>query len=345
MNTHSKNLSVRLKNNGLQAAIALITLLASCSLAPSDQISLPEATFTVPVHVPETESLPDPTPESAINNTAVRYMDIPYASLSDAQRLDLFVPAGEGPYPLVILIHGGGFLSGDKAGKYEKERFRLLVSQGYAAATINYRLSDEAIYPAQIHDVKTAVRYLRSKADVFNLDAERFGAWGPSAGGTLASLLGTTCGVEELEGAHLGYANYSSCISVVVDWFGLVDFLAMDAQFEGTRCKTGYNDPDSAESKLVGAPIQTVPELVAKTNPMNYISNDDAAFFIQHGSRDCRVPPIQSRMLADALIKTIGEEKVFFEEIEGAGHGGDKFRSDENHQKVLNFLDRFLKKS
>jgi acetyl esterase/lipase len=318
---------------------AAVFLIVSCSSNPVTQLVLLEPTEPTDT----TETTRDPIPEPEIINERVRYLDLPYASRSEAQRLDLFVPVGDGPYPLVILIHGGGFLSGDKAAKYEKQRIRMLVSQGYAAASINYRLSDEAIYPAQIHDVKTAVRFLRANADVFNLNPDRFGAWGPSAGGTLASLLGTTCGVEELEGAKLGYAEYSSCVSVVVDWFGLVDFLAMDEQFEGTRCKTGYNDPDSAESKLVGAPIQTVPELVAKTNPMNYLSEDDAAFFIQHGSRDCRVPPIQSRMLAEALIETIGRENVFYEEVEDAGHGGEKFRTEENNQKILEFLSRFLK--
>jgi len=117
----------------------------------------------------------------------------------------------------------------------------------------------------------------------------------------------------------------------------------MDGQFEGTRCEGGHNDRNSAESRLVGAPIQTVPELVAKTNPMNYISEDDAAFFIQHGSRDCRVPPIQSRLFAEALVETIGEENVFYEEIEGVGHGGVKFRTDENYRKVLDFLLRYLR--
>lgn len=281
--------------------------------------------------------------EGEPNDPSISYIGIPYASDSEAQLLDLYIPEGNGPFPLVIIIHGGGFETGDKGGRNEKERARLLVSQGFAAASINYRLSDEAIYPAQIHDVKTAVRFLRSTAEEYNLDPKQFGVWGASAGGTLASLLGTTCGEEDLEGANLGFAEFSSCVSAVVNWFGLVDLLAMDAQFEGTRCEGGHNDRDSAESRLVGAPIQSVPERVAKTNPMNYLTKEDAAFFIQHGSLDCRVPPIQSRLLAEALVETIGESKVFFEEIGDAGHGGAEFRTDENYRKVLDFLNRFLR--
>lgn len=322
-----------LRRRFLLTFAVLAFLLASCSVSPLQRIDITTATSTTDVSPAENES----------DTAELRYIDVPYASVSEAQRLDLYFPGGDGPFPLVIIIHGGGFESGDKGGRNEKERARLLVSQGYAAASVNYRLSDEAIYPAQIYDVKTAVRFLRSKADEYSLDPDRFGAWGASAGGTLASLLGTTCGEENLEGTRFGYTEYSSCVSAVVVWFGLVDLLAMDAQFEGTRCDGGHNDRSSAESRLVGGPIQSVPKRVAKTNPMNYLTEDDAAFFIQHGSRDCRVPPIQSRLLAEALMETIGEDKVFFEEFEGVGHGGLEFRTDENYRKVLDFLDRFLK--
>lgn len=274
---------------------------------------------------------------------ATRYLNVPYAGLSDAQKLDIYIPPGEGPYPTVVIIHGGGFQTGDKAGSNEKARINLLVRNGYAVASINYRLSDEAIYPAQIQDAKTAVRFLRARAEEYHLDAQRMAAWGSSAGGMLAALLGTTCGVVELEGAQLGHADQSSCVLAVVDWFGLVDLLSMDAQFAGTSCKGGHDDPDSAESRLLGAALQTVPGLAAKTNPLNYVTKDDAAFFIQHGSRDCRVPPVQSEMLAEALVETLGAEKVYYEQIEDIGHGGKAFRTDENYQKVLGFLDRFLK--
>jgi len=311
---------------------ALAILVGSCSWLPIERVILPTPT-AAPI---ETEVI------SEQRTPAVRFLDVPYASQSAAQKLDVYIPSGGGPYPLVIVIHGGGFETGDKAGSNEKQRINLLVRNGFAVASINYRLSGEAIYPAQIHDAKTALRFLRSKAAEYNIDLDRIGVWGASAGGTLAALLGTTCGVEDLEGSQLGHAEYSGCVSAVVDWFGLVDLLAMDAQFAGTRCEGGHNEPDSAESRLVGAPLQTVPGLVAKTNPANYISEDDAAFFIQHGSDDCRVPPKQSRLFAEALMSVLGEERVIYEEIEGAVHGGKIFRTDENYQKVLNFLNEFL---
>ena len=316
------------------AMFVMAVLVGGCSWLPIERVNLPTATAT--------DAFAESEEVMAQTTPAVRFLDVPYASQSDAQKLDIYIPSGGGPYPLVIIIHGGGFETGDKAGSNERQRINLLVRNGFAAASINYRLSGEAIYPAQIHDAKTAVRFLRSKAADYNIDPNRFGAWGGSAGGTLAALLGTSCGVEELEGSQLGHKEYPSCVSAVVDWFGLVDLLAMDALFEGPRCRGGHNDPGSAESRLVGAPLQTVPELAAKINPTNYISEDDAAFFIQHGSDDCRVPPEQSRLFAEALFSVLGEKQVIFEEIEGAVHGGKIFRTDENYRKVLDFFNEFL---
>ena len=224
-------------------------------------------------------------------SVAPTYSDLAYASLSDAQKLDLYIPEGAGPFPLVIMVHGGGFMFGDKADGAGLTGVDQLLANGYAVASINYRLSGEAQYPAQIQDAKAAVRFLRANAAQYNLDSEKFGAWGASAGGNLVALLGTTCGVAELEGADLGNADQSSCVQAVVDWFGPIDFLTMDEQFAGTSCPQTHNDASSPESKLVGAEIQSVPDLVKTTNPMNYIDAGDAPFIIQHGSADCNIPP------------------------------------------------------
>jgi len=272
-----------------------------------------------------------------------QFLDLAYAPLSPAQKLDLYIPEGTSLFPLVIIIHSGGFSEGDKANTAEMERVEQLLSRGYAAASINYRLSGEAIYPAQIHDAKAAVRFLRARAEDFNLNPQKFGTWGSSAGGTLAALLGTTCSVPELEGAELGNADQSSCVQAVVDWFGLVDLLKMEEQFAGTDCPANFNNVDSAESRLVGAPIQTVPDLVRMTNPANFIDPADAPFFIQHGSADCRVPPQQSRDLALALAASLGAECVIYEPLEGASHGGAAYKTDANLKKVFDFLDHYLK--
>ena len=268
------------------------------------------------------------------------FTDLAYADQSEAQKLDLYIPtAGEGPFPVVVMVHGGGFMFGDKADGAGLTGVDQLLEAGYAVASINYRLSGEAIWPAQINDAKAAVRYLRANAAQYNLDPEHVGAWGASAGGNLVAMLGTTCDVAELEGAELGNADQSSCVQAVVDWFGPIDFLAMDAQFAGTACPATHDAADSPESMLVGAPIQTVPEIVATTNPMNYTNATDAPFLIQHGSADCNIPPVQGKDLADAL----GADKATYTLIDGAGHGGSQFETPENLQMVLDFLNQHLK--
>jgi len=281
---------------------------------------------------------------STFASVAPTYKDLAYANLSSAQKLDLYIPtAGSGPFPVVIMVHGGGFMFGDKADGVALIGVDQLLAAGYAVASINYRLSGEATYPAQIFDAKAAVRFLRANATKYNLNPNKFGAWGASAGGNLVALLGTTCGVAELEGAELGHADQSSCVQAVVDWFGPIDFLKMDEQFAGTSCPANHNESSSPESKLVGAPIQTVPDLVATTNPMNYITSDDAPFFIEHGTADCNIPPTQSKNLADALSAVIGTDRVTYVSLEGAGHGRPQFETAENLQLVINFLNKYLK--
>lgn len=317
---------------------------ASTPIAGSPTAQAP-ATATLALQTPNV--MPQrggPGGKGTFASVAPTYKDLAYATLSSAQKLDLYIPTtGSGPFPVVIMIHGGGFMFGDKSDGAGLTGVSQLLAEGYAVASINYRLSGETTYPAQIFDAKAAVRFLRANATKYNLNPDKFGAWGASAGGNLAALLGTTCGVAELEGAELGYAEQSSCVQAVVDWFGPIDFLKMQEQLAAAGCPASTDSANSPESKLVGAPIQTVPEKVALTNPMNYITPDDAPFFIENGTADCNIPPIQNKNLADALSSIIGAHKVTYVSLEGAGHGGAQFETVENLQLVINFLNKYLK--
>ena len=163
-----------------------------------------------------------------------------------ALRLDLYIPNDvPGPYPLIVWVHGGAFRMGDKANPIA----RPLVAYGYAIASINYRLSHQAIFPAQIHDCKAAVRWLRAHAAGYDLDGARVGAWGDSAGGHLVAMLGAAGDVPELEG-DLGNLEHSSRVQAVCDWYGPSDFLRMN-DVPGTM---DHDASDSPESQLVGAP-------------------------------------------------------------------------------------------
>lgn len=269
------------------------------------------------------------------------FKDVAYATLSPTQTLDVYLPAGEGPFPLVINVHGGGFMMGDKSNPALADQ---LLAAGYAVASVNYRLSGEALAPAQVEDVKAATRFLRANAAQYKLDPDRFAAFGQSAGGNLVALLGASCGVESIEGAALGNAGVSSCVQAIVDWFGPIDFLQMDAQFTGTSCPVTHDAADSPESKLVGAPIQTVPEKVKVMNPITYIDGNEPPYLIQRGSEDCNVPPGQSQLLHDALVGKNSADKMSITLLEGAGHGGSAFEAAENVQVVTDFLNAALGK-
>jgi acetyl esterase/lipase len=232
-----------------------------------------------------------------------------------SQTLDLYAPKKVKKVPLIVWIHGGGFLFGTKGGfPVEPVPLHLLL-EGYAIASINYRLSAEAVFPAQLEDCKAAVRWLRAHADEFGIDPDRIGVWGASAGGNLAALLGTTSEVRDFEvGDNLGY---SSRAQAVCDFFGPTDFLQMDAN----RLPDGqiHNAPDSPESKLVGGPIQDNPDKVSRVNPITYVTKSASPFLIVHGTLDRLVPFHQSQLLAAAL--EAAGALVKFYPVEGGGHG------------------------
>jgi acetyl esterase/lipase len=299
--------------------------------APTKRVhKLPMTDFIAGMDFPYTRAIP-------------RYANLAFANTSPTQKLDLYLPQGAGPFPLVLLVHGGGFGMGDKSHMVSKAGTDILLENGYAVAIVNYRLSMEAKAPAQIHDIKTAVRWLRAHAEKYDLDPDKFAVWGASAGANMAALLGTSCGVDALEGVYLGYGEVSSRVQAVVDWFGPVDFLAMDQQFSGKPHLQTHSAPDSPESLVLGVPIQSRPDLVKLCNPITYISPDVCPFLIQHGVEDNLVPVQQSQMLYDALLPVIGADKVTLTLLEGASHGGPQFWSVENVEEILNFLDRFLK--
>jgi acetyl esterase/lipase len=276
------------------------------------------------------------------------HANLAYANASKSQVLDLFVPDGTGPFPVMINVHGGGFRAGSKE-MLDAPIARQLLKEGIAVATINYRLSSEARFPAAIQDAKAAVRFLRANATRYTLDPNRFLAFGQSAGGNIASMLGTSGGVAEFDDPNLGNASVSSRVQGVIDWFGPTDFSQMDAQAKAQGCGTNdqtHGQANSPESAYLGAVLATVPELVKKANPITYIDPSDPPFLLQKGDKDCTVPFGQSQLLYDAL-KAAGVQATF-ETMKRAGHGDmgastPIFLSDANIQRVLAFVKTTLK--
>lgn len=249
----------------------------------------------------------------------------------DELKLNLYLPPGDAPKPLIIWIHGGAWMMGSKDGPSPAQQF---VGSGYAVAHVGYRLSQLAKWPAQMHDCKAAVRWLRANAEKYHLDPKRFAVWGSSAGGHLVAVLGTSGGVAELESSSNDLKT-SSSVQAVVDWFGPTDFLQMN-KFPS---KIAHDEARSPESQLIGGPIQEKKDATATANPITYIGRSEAPppFLIMHGTRDDLVPFNQSELLSDAL--KAAKADVTFHPVNGAGHG---FGGEQNIAQVRDFLSRVL---
>jgi len=268
-----------------------------------------------------------------------QWQDLAYADESEAQRLDLYLPAeGEGPFPLVVWIHGGGWQNGDEnvaPGGFQKR----VLDAGFALASVHYRLTDEASFPAQIHDVKTSIRWLRKNAKEFHLRRKWVGVWGSSAGAHLAALLATSAGVEALEGGHLGSQGYSSRVQAVVDWYGPTDLVGAVGDMEGLGCPLDlYVGPESPLEKFLGGPHEMRLDIAREASPVTYVSKDDPPFLIQHGTADCVVPLAQSLRLFQRIDERGAPSGTRLTTVDGAGHGGGPFRAEENVNAVVEFF-------
>lgn len=246
----------------------------------------------------------------------------------ERHKLDLYLPEKGTNLPLIVWVHGGAWMGGSK----ERSPALSMLKDGFAVASINYRLSQHAQFPAQLEDCKAAIRWLRAHAPRYGIDPERFGVWGSSAGGHLVALLGTTSDTKEFDtGENL---NISSKVQVVCDFFGPSDFL----QIGKMPSDLNHDAPDSPEGKLLGGAIHENKEKAEKANPITYISPSDPPFLIMHGDKDRTVPINQSELLHEALKKA-GLNSTF-EVVEGAGHG---FGGREIQDKVRKFFAAQLK--
>ena len=324
-------------------------LLAGCGGGEegSSMLSTPAAPVSPPVAdcplgYPTTDIRPGAGATPCESSNYDTHTDVAYAA-HDRALLDLLVPRNPGsPPPLAVWIHGGGWQSGDKSNRAQAER---LVCRGYAVAALNYRLSDTAAFPAQIHDVKAAIRFLRANAAAYGIDGNRIAAFGSSAGGHLAALAGTSADVADLEDLSLGNAGVSSRVQAVVDWYGPTRFSEMDVQLLAQACPAGsahHSDADSAESRLLGCTIgdAACASAVRRADPSNYVTAGDPPMLLMHGTADCIVPVAQSTLLSEQLAAA-GVCAVQRQVLD-AGHGGPAWTSVEAQDAAADFLDRML---
>ena len=266
--------------------------------------------------------------------------DVQYSPVSKTCVMDIFLPEGEGPFPVIVSIHGGAFKKCDK--RDEEMILDMLhgLDKGYAVVGVNYRLSQEAQFPEPVKDIKQAIRFIKDHADEYNVDKEKIVVWGGSAGGYFALMSGLIDCYDEFDDEYS--SNTNTKIQGLVAWFPPVHFSNMDNQLKSSGLLKVYPDHDdsqSPESLFIGAPITESYELVEKANPETYLHTDICPMFIQHGREDMIVPYQQSQDFVKKAKIICGEEKIRYEIIEGANHGDPLFSTLENLNKVYAFIE------
>lgn len=304
--------------------------------------------------LPEGE-LPDGVlPAEGINDSIdterieAREKGVSYASNSESQICDIYLPEGEGNFPVIVLVHGGGFAFGDQTMPIILPVIKAGVENGYAVVSVDYRKSAEAAFPAALSDVKAAVRFIRANAEYYGFDPEHIAVWGESAGAYLSLMTALTPEAKELNGDVSDNVEQSSAVNVLVDFYGPVEFYTMDEEYAALgRLDTSYSEESSFESKFLGQAIgadedaayQTYWETYKESLPEDYALKA----WIQAGDADSSVPHTQSVNFAERLGTIIGTENVNFGIIEGAEHEDAAFYTDENLADIFVFLDEVMK--
>jgi len=263
-------------------------------------------------------------------------------------KLDVFLPnTGEGPFPVVVTIYGSAWFSNSSKANCFKDNFgQTLLANGFAVVSINHRSSKDAIWPAQIHDVKAAIRFIRANAESFSLDTSFIGITGYSSGGHLSSMAGVTSNIEntkvdgleiDLEGNLGEHLDQQSDVTAVVDWFGPTDFLIMDS------CGSSFSHDEAAspESTLIGGPIQDNREKTELANPVSYVNSKTPPFLIFHGNKDPLVPHCQSEAFYEVLSENnVPSELVI---IDGGEHGPGVM-IDQYYDQMIDFFKTYSTK-
>ncbi|MDI1312521.1 alpha/beta hydrolase [Prosthecobacter sp.] len=259
--------------------------------------------------------------------------DIEYAKVGETSlKLDLHRPQGENP-PLIVYVHGGGW----RAGSKKDVPIADLYDKGFAIASVEYRLSTQAVFPAQAHDIKAAIRFLRANAGLFHLNATKIAIIGSSAGGHLAALVGVTNGSKELEGKLGEHLDQSSNAQAIVSYYGASNLATILSQ----STPQGLDFRIPALKLLLGDTPDKKPALAKLASPVDHLDKNDPPLLLIHGDADPQMPPQQSQELAKAY-QALGLPVTLLL-LPGSLHGGSEFYNDERTSLVAKFLDKVLR--
>ena len=273
-----------------------------------------------------------------------KFLDIPYGADSKRQCFDLYLPEdGEGPFPLFVHIHGGGFAFGDKRDDH-MDAYLVGIKRGYAVASIEYRLSGEAAFPAAVLDCREAIRYLKTHAGELCVDPDRIAVLGGSAGGNLAAMVGMNVPNGAFPGEEGKTFSCQPGVQAAIDQFGPVRFETMEAQARANGVSETHPSADMMpESKYLGVAVDRAPQkLLEAAYPATYASEAMAPLLVQHGTADHLVPWAQSEeFVKDLTAKGLGH-KVEYVPLEGADHEDKRFTAPENMELVFAFIAKHI---
>ena len=290
-------------------------------------------TEVAPPSVEPSKEAPSEEPASE----EIAYTTVKYAETSPTQTVDIYLPdeQAESPYPVIVAVHGGSFIEGNSQS-LDIAPIAEATKHGYAVVSVNYRLADEAVFPAAVNDVKAAIRFVKAQAETYHFNSEKIAVWGDSAGANLA-LMAAVSGSETsaFENDVKENLDFNSDVQAVVAWFAPTDFVSFGFRASAITARYLGQDKFNDEAQMKMA------------SPTTYISDLDPAtaphFLIQHGTADTLVPFDQATELNNLIVNALGEEMVSFIPIENVGHGAPEFYTEENMNKVYDFLDSILK--
>lgn len=290
------------------------------------------------------------------------YLEVSYSDVSPSDYLNLYVPEAEDAPPLFVLIHGGGFVSGDAETRQVQWMYRYFRDRGYACATVNYRLAQEAAFPAAVEDCKAAIRYLRAHAAEYGYNAERIAVFGESAGGYLAVMCAVTNDQEFNDLNFVGQdetGDVSARVDVLVDYYGYIEELSLENDLKKMKVpKVVYQIANNwmngalqdYESMLSFWLRKNVSEMSMEErsvfDPYTYIeenlgADNDLRVWIVHGDCDLTIPSMQSERLYNRLIELLGEDHVSYRLIPNMGHASDPLYSDDELEQLEGFFRNY----